>query len=233
MIATLAELFEGLPHVMFCAKGVDGRYLAINHAFLDRTTVVETAQVLGATAHDLFPAELADSYEAQDAVVLESGRSLRGELELIRRPDGSIGWYVTTKTRLAGSDGTVLGIASVSVDLRAAADGPATSHAGLATAIAFAREHCTDQVRVSDLADLAGVSDQQLDRAMRRMLGVTPKQLLLRFRLEEALVRLASTDAPISEIATDCGYYDQSAFTRQFRRVVGMTPGAYRSSLHH
>jgi AraC-like DNA-binding protein len=51
---------------------------------------------------------------------------------------------------------------------------------------------------------------------------------VLRLRLEHALAELDTTDDPIAEIAQRCGYYDQSAFTRHFTKVVGMSPGAYR-----
>jgi transcriptional regulator GlxA family with amidase domain len=121
----------------------------------------------------------------------------------------------------------VVAIASVSVDLRMPADGPGAS-SGLAAAVAVARSRCTENLSVAEIAGAAAMSSEQLERAMRRTMGVSPKQLVLRFRLEEAMRRLRETDAPIAHVASECGYYDQSAFSRQFKRVVGMSPGAYR-----
>ena len=40
--------------------------------------------------------------------------------------------------------------------------------------------------------------------------------------------RLRQTDDPLSQIALDCGYADQTAFSRQFRRTVGVSPGVSR-----
>ena len=230
MIAdALADLLTDVPHVMFCIKGLDGRYVSVNQAFADRAGAHTPAEVVGRSATELFPAELALNYERQDAMVLRTGQSLRSELEMITRPDGSIGWYVTSKTRL-GTAEKPLGIASVSVDLRVPADasGP---HGGLALAISFARAHATESKTVSDVAAAAGLTTTQLERSLRRALGISTKQLMLRFRLEMALACLRSTDSSMAQIANECGYYDQSAFTRQFRRVVGMSPGAYRSSI--
>jgi len=224
-IRAMAELLTDVPHVMFCVKDVDGRYVAVNQAFADRVGIAAPADVIGLTAGDLFPPELATSYERQDAAIRSTGRPLRNELELILRPDGSIGWYVTSKTLTSGS------IASVSVDLRAPADAGAGTNAGVAAAVAFARLHSSEQLTVAELAAAARLSVTQMDRAVRRALGLSAKQLLLRMRLEEAILRLRTTQAPVAEIASECGYYDQSAFTRQFRRVVGMSPGAYRSAL--
>ena len=47
-------------------------------------------------------------------------------------------------------------------------------------------------------------------------------------RIGRACDRLRHTEAPLSELALECGYADQAAFTRQFRKSVGLTPGAYR-----
>ena len=234
-IEAMAQLLTDVPHVMFCVKDAAGRYLAVNQAFADRAGRASPADVIGLTAGDLFPPELAMSYERQDASIRASGRPLRNELELILRPDGSVGWYVTSKTLTSSpftSSPTSGAIASVSVDLRAPADAGAGTNAGVAAAVAFARLHSSEPVTVAELAAAARLTASQMDRAIKRTLGLSAKQLLLRMRLEEAVLRLRTTEMPVAQIASECGYYDQSAFTRQFRRVVGMSPGAYRSALH-
>jgi AraC-like DNA-binding protein len=84
-------------------------------------------------------------------------------------------------------------------------------------------------VPVGDVAAAASMSVVQLERTIRRTIGISVRQLLVRFRVERAIALLDTTDSTLSDIAARCGYYDQSAFTRQFRRVVGVSPGAYRS----
>ena len=227
-ISALDDLLTDVPHVMFCVKDTDGRYVAVNQAFADRAGKAGPTDVVGKRASDLFPAELADSYEQQDARILATGQPLRNELELILRPDGSVGWYVTSKT-LLGPARAPTAIASVSVDLRAPADAGG-ANAKVAAAVAYGRAHSTEPVPVADLAAAAELSVPQLERAVKRALGLSAKQLMLRFRLEEAMLRLRTADAPVAQIATECGYYDQSAFTRQFKKVVRMSPGAYRAA---
>jgi len=85
---------------------------------------------------------------------------------------------------------------------------------------------------VSEMAAAAGVSVTQLERLSKRVLGLTPKQLILRFRLEEALRLLDTSTDSIATIASSCGYYDQSAFTRHFKRAVGMAPATFRTMSH-
>ena len=228
VVATLAEVFAGVPHVMFCVKAPDGRYLAVNQAFAERAGHAAPGTVLGHTAADLFPADLAATYQAQDDRLFSTGTAMRNELELILRPDGSRGWYVTNKTRLVDERGTVLGIVAVSYDLHTA-ETVDRRHANLQAAIDLARESYAEPLKVADLATAAGMTSTQLERSMRRILGMSPKQLLIRTRLEAAMRQLDETDHTVAAIAGACGFYDQSSFTRQFQRVVGITPGAYRA----
>jgi AraC-like DNA-binding protein len=227
VLRAMAGLLDDLPHVMFCAKDRTGTYLVVNQAFADRAGVREPSRVVGRSACDLFDEELATSYTRQDDELWSSRQPLRNQLELITRTDGSLGWYVTTKVLVAEGDGREF-LASLSVDLRAAGDGP-TAHAGVAAAVDYARAHCTEHVPVGDVAAAAEMSVVQLERTTRRIIGISVRQLLVRFRVERAIALLDSTDSTLSDIAARCGYYDQSAFTRQFRRVVGVSPGAYRS----
>ena len=229
VLRAMADLLDDVPHVMFCAKDQSGAYLLVNQAFADRAGARSPDDVVGRHVEDLFDAELAASYSRQDAELWSSRQPLRNQLELIRRPDGTLGWYVTTKVLIVEIDASSF-LASVSVDLRAAGDAP-TAHAGVAAAVAYLRGHCTHQVRVGDVAAAAAMSVVQLERATRRIIGMSVRQLLVRFRVERAIGLLVTTDLALSDIAARCGYYDQSALTRQFRRVVGVSPGAYRAQV--
>jgi len=53
---------------------------------------------------------------------------------------------------------------------------------------------------------------------------------VIKARIEEACRRLSQTTESIGRIAQECGYADHSAFTRQFRARVGVTPRGFRSS---
>lgn len=227
-LEAVTEVLATTPHVMFCIKSATGEYFAANRAFADRAGVAGAGDVVGRTARDLFPAELAERYEAQDRRVVETGRMLSNELELITRPDGSFGWFLTSKSRWTADDGTV-GVVSVSVDLRTPVDA-AAPHGRLAVAVDLARRCFADPLEVADLAAAAEMSVAQLERTSRRVLGLSPKQLVMRFRLEEGIGLLQTSELPIAEVARRCGYYDQSAFSRHFRKVVGTSPAAYRAA---
>lgn len=222
----LLGLFEGLPHVMFSLKDERGHYLAANQAFADRAGCRSPGEVVGRTAAALFGPELAVSYDAQDAVLLATGRPVRRHLELITRPDGSLGWYVTNKALVPSPLTDAAAIAAVSVDEHAPVDDAAMD--GLGRALGHIREHSAESIPLAALAALAGASPAALERRMRRVLGLSPRQLILRTRLDEAVHRLVRTDMSLATIATTCGFFDQAAMTRQMREVLGVTPGAMR-----
>ncbi|HEY1244907.1 MAG TPA: AraC family transcriptional regulator [Hyphomicrobiaceae bacterium] len=82
---------------------------------------------------------------------------------------------------------------------------------------------------LADLARAAGMSPFHFLRTFRQVAGMTPHQYVLRTRLSRAAVRLRTSHEPISVIAFDAGFGDLSTFNRRFRRLMGCTPGAYRS----
>lgn len=225
-LAVFIDLVEGMPQVMAAAKDGQGRYLYVNRGFADRVGR-RSRDVVGRTIADFFAGELAASYVAQDEQVLRTGKSLQGHLELIVRADGRLGWYLTSKTRLLDDDDEVLGIAVMSVDLQSQMD---SAHSGLARALDEVRRDVSRPWRVSEIASVAGLSSTQLERLCRRTLGMSPRGVLQRLRVEEAVRLLSTTSMTAGEIAAACGFYDQSSFTRQFRSVLGLTPGAYRRS---
>lgn len=224
-------LLDELVNVMFCAKGLDGRYVAVNPAFVRRSGRASRRDVIGLRATDLFPAPQAEHYEEQDAEIFATGKPLRDELELIRRPDRSFGWYLTTKLPVIeegdGTENRVTGLVSISRDLEAPDDSGLDS---LSRVVDLVRDRLADSLRVADLAAAAECSDAQLERRMKRVFGLTPGQYILRVRVDRARQLLSSTQTPLAEIAAQVGFYDQASFTRRFARLTGQTPAQYRAT---
>lgn len=224
----LLTLMDGLAGTMFCAKDTDGRYVAVNRAFVARTNERSRRAVLGRRAGDLFIADLAERYEEQDRAVLGTGRALQHELELIRRPGGTPGWYLTSKVPVR-ADGVVVGLLSVSEDLRTG-DPADVAVASLSRVVALVAEHLDRTLTVAELAAAAGCSTSTLDRRMRRVFSLSPQQYVLRARIDRAAALLRDTPMPIAEVATACGFYDQAVFTRTFGRLAGETPSQFRKA---
>lgn len=81
------------------------------------------------------------------------------------------------------------------------------------------------------LAQELKVSERTLHRRLSNACGETPKDFIDRVRLETAKISLETTSKSIREVAQNVGYGDEASFRRSFKRVFGLTPGAYRSTI--
>lgn len=78
--------------------------------------------------------------------------------------------------------------------------------------------------QVADICERYAISERSLQRLTRRRVGLSPKWLIQRRRLHRASEELRGSPVTIAEVAVRLGYADQAHFTRDFRRVTGMTP---------
>ncbi|NUA25893.1 helix-turn-helix transcriptional regulator [Cupriavidus basilensis] len=84
---------------------------------------------------------------------------------------------------------------------------------------------------VESLAQHAGMGVRALQRLFQDYVGVSPKWVLRRYRLQEAAWRLARGEpVGLAQLAADLGYFDQAHLTRDFTRLVGVSPGDYQRS---
>ncbi|MFZ6647044.1 AraC family transcriptional regulator [Undibacterium sp. TJN25] len=85
--------------------------------------------------------------------------------------------------------------------------------------------------RVEDLAEQAQTGMRALQQLFSDYVGVSPKWVIRRYRLQEAADRLAGGDAlDLAELAHGLGYFDQAHLTRDFRKLVGKAPAEYRKA---
>jgi len=90
------------------------------------------------------------------------------------------------------------------------------------------RRHCHEPIGRDDAAAAACMSPAHFSRLFRRHFGRTFTETMARIRIDRAAGLLATTERPLSLVALECGFSDQSYFTKVFRRLRGMTPLAYR-----
>jgi AraC family transcriptional regulator len=88
--------------------------------------------------------------------------------------------------------------------------------------------HLDRPIRNEELATLVRLNPSHFGRAFRNSFGEPPHEYVIRRRVERAQGLMLSTDAPLSEIALDCGLADQAHLTRLFRRIAGESPRAWR-----
>ena len=88
-----------------------------------------------------------------------------------------------------------------------------------------------DRLTVGQLAAEAQVHPVHLARAFRQYFDCSPGEYLRRRRIDRLRVLLRTSDLPLSEVALDAGFADQSQMTTAFRRATGITPREYRRSV--
>ena len=93
---------------------------------------------------------------------------------------------------------------------------------------AYLEERLGSRIRTTELASLVSLSTSHFSRSFRKAFGEPPRAYIMRLRVQRAQLLMLQTRQPLAQIALDCGLCDQCYFTRVFRRVVGMTPMAWR-----
>lgn len=221
------RLFDGVPDIVFFVKDAQGRYMAVNDTLAMRCGLANKEKALGLTAEELFPAPLGNAFALQDREILRGGGPIRDHLELHLYPGGRSGWCLTFKEPVVGKNGRVVGICGISRDLHSPGE-QGENFAALSAAIEHIHRHYDEPLRLPPLAEMAGLSVYQFDQRIRALFHVTAGQYLVKVRIDAACIRLSTTTEQIAQIALSCGYSDQSAFSRQFKQAVGISPLAYR-----
>ncbi len=221
------EIFDAVPDCVFFIKDREGRYVSVNRALVERCGKKEKRELIGRTAREVFPAHLGESFTEQDFEVIREGRAIRGQLELHLHPNGDQGWCLTWKEPVVNVEGKTIGVSGISRDISSRSEAPHDFEA-VATVLDYIESHLDETLRLDDLAEKAELSGFQLDQRIRALFDLTTGQYITRRRIELACYLLERSEESIGFIALDCGYGDQSSFTRQFRQSVGITPGAYR-----
>jgi len=225
------ELFDRVPDVVFFVKDLHGRYRVVNQTLVTRCGGRSKNDLLDRTAREVFPAPLGIRFLEQDLAVCRTGSAITLQLELHLYPTRLEGWCLTDKIPLRDHEGVVVGLAGISRDLHPTGE-DAEGFAELAAVLDHTRDRFGSQLRVEDLARIAGLSIYQLNRRLRLLFGITASQLLTKTRIDAASAMLRTTSRPVADIAHACGYFDQSAFSRVFRRTAGLTPRQYRERHH-
>jgi PAS domain S-box-containing protein len=219
-------IFEHLPGVFFFVKDAQGRHIAANSVTFERFGIKSERELVGAMDEKFFPPEVAKAFREDDQKVIRSGKPLINRLEVWYDEQRNLNWFLCTKLPVRDKGGKVIGVMGIT-----RRDEERLRHHDVrevTAAVQHARKNCDKAVTTTELAQAAGVSERHLHRQLRKTLGLSPYELVLRTRIQSAAEALAKTSATIIEIALNHGFCDQSAFTQQFRKRTGMTPKQFR-----
>jgi AraC-like DNA-binding protein len=224
----LLRLFDFLPDVSFFIKDREGRFMALSLNKFEHCGVMREEEAIGKTDHDFFAASRADAYRMDDLAVMDSGEPIINRMEAAPETLGSPRLVATSKIPLRDRRGEVIGIAGFSRPVDQLG-----SHSDLSDRFGIVIEHVhghfDQSLTSSELATMAGLSVSQFERRFRDAFGTSPRQYLVRIRVDAAAKLLTETERTVSEIALECGFHDHSHFSRSFRKLMQVTPTGYRA----
>ncbi|MEX2962087.1 GlxA family transcriptional regulator [Microbulbifer sp. TYP-18] len=93
------------------------------------------------------------------------------------------------------------------------------------------REHCSEEVRLSEVASRFDMSVRSFNRRFKLATGQTPLQYLQHVRVDMARELLQSSNLSVNEIAEKVGYQDMGHFTALFKKFLATTPSDYRTTV--
>ena len=225
--ALAEKLFDCLPDIVFFIKDTQGRYLTVNETLVERCGLANKPALIGQTAVDVLGQTLGQRYVEQDLSVIKTGQALIQFLELHNYRSGELGWCLTTKLPITDASGQCTGLIGISQDLKWP-DASQPSFVHLCDTIKTIESQLDQKISIREMAEMANLSLYQLDRRMKMIYGLTAGKWLLKTRISLASERLIESQDSILDIAFSIGYSDQSAFTKQFKNVTGLSPHKFR-----
>jgi PAS domain S-box-containing protein len=220
------EAVDQLGDVYFWVKDTDRRFVYYSRPFAALMGFGQT-DLIGLRDEDVSPEYLVEKYRSDDLRVLEAGEHLAEMIELVHNEDGSYDWFSTTKFPVRVPRDGIIGVAGITRNVSRRQH--ATSRfLGLAPAVELIMTQFHRDLPVEVLARHVSLSPSQFNRQFKARFGVTPHAYLRQVRLAAACNLLSASELSIAEVATQCGYSDQSHLTHDFVARKGMSPGRYR-----
>ncbi|GAB1541897.1 hypothetical protein NUACC21_45700 [Scytonema sp. NUACC21] len=96
----------------------------------------------------------------------------------------------------------------------------------------YIHAHLNQNIKLADLAGSVGMSQYYFVRLFKQSMGIAPYQYVIQQRVERAMQLLKQGKVTITDIALQCGFANQSHFTKHFRKITGVTPRSYQQIPH-
>jgi AraC-like DNA-binding protein len=224
---SVLELFESLPQVSFYAKDTESRFVRVNRHFVETHGAQGEEELIGLSDRDFHPPVMAEAYITEDRRVMKERRAILNQVWLVFHADRLPQWYVSTKVPLFDAAGNVIGIAGAMYPIEQPAEHE-RHFRELSSVIRHIDRHFADHVSMTEMAALSRLSATHFNRRFQQLLRMTPSAYLRSVRVQAARRLLGTTHRSLAQIAQQCGFTDQSHFTRCFREATGLTPAHYR-----
>lgn len=166
--------------------------------------------------------ELLPTFAQNDSLIYGIGQSLKSTLELPQQGDRL---YIDALTATL-SVHLLRNYCARSPKLPSYKDG--LPQYKLRQVLEYIHAHVHEEIQLTDLSAIVGISQYYFLRLFKQSVGVTPHRYLQQQRIEQAKLLLKQRNMAIVDIALACGFANQMHFTKSFRQSTGMTPKNYQ-----
>jgi PAS domain S-box-containing protein len=227
----LEQLFENVPNLSFWVKDREGRYVTANQNCVKMCSRRTEDDLIGHNDFEFYTKHNAEAFQRDDLSVVKSGQKIVDRVEPITSDDGSIRWFSTNKMPLYGRDGRIIGVAGTTRVLDTEGT-PDPVYAEFAGVIDHINKHYAQPIEIESLARMMSLSMSQFERRFKQVFQEAPVRFILKIRVNEACKLLVNTRRPVAWIARATGFFDQSYFSKQFSRRMGLSPRQYREKYY-
>lgn len=223
---TMKNMFDLVRDVTFNMIDDQDRVMAFNRRNRENCNFRDDADFVARNLYDLFPKVLADVYSSRNREVRESGRPIV-EKTYSHAADRSTDIKIVSIYPLRDVKGRIVGTTSITRALESGSNKPDWYQA-IRAAVAYIDDHFREKLSIEALARVSNMSRSAFRRAFASIMETTPGAYITTIRINKARKLLSETNKTISDIAEECGFYDQSHFTKAFIRLRRQSPGEYR-----
>jgi len=221
------SVFDNLPDTLFYVKDVNFRWVTCNEASLRFLNFSSKKEIYGAVESDFFPKVIADAIRQDDIRVIRNNRNIINRAELVIDKRALPTWVTTNKKPLVDQQGEVIGLVGTT-QLLHKLDGLPDEYQPFTKTMTYIQENIDKPILIEDLAAIMQLSPSQFRKRFKALFQLSPQEFILKTRLKRAARLLSETEYPLVKVAIQCGYCDQSYFTKQFNSFYGSTPKQYR-----
>jgi LacI family transcriptional regulator len=174
------------------------------------------------------PEEIAILGRSNDPVICETMRPTLSSMDLDARQVGYVAAGMLDRMMAGEKTNELILVPPSHVEVRQSTDLMVIEDADVVQAMQYIRDFACTSIDVPRVAEEIGLSRRVLERRFQQYLGRSPKEEIMRIRIETAKMLLARTDQSRENIARRCGFASPTYFSMAFHRLVGMKPQAYR-----
>jgi AraC-like DNA-binding protein len=223
----ILQLFDFLPNVFLHIKDIHQQFLWMNVALREHLGEKENMGFLNKTDSDYFDPNLVFLYQREDNEVITTRRPVFNQPWFVPGQNNEQKWFLSSKIPLLDAEGKVVATAGLMRNLSQEYE-TANPLNEMKTVIDYIFAHYHEKITLDTLASLVFLSPRQFERRFYEIFCLSPSNFILKVRIDKAIRCLVESEVSITQIAINCGFYDNSYFTRQFKKMTEMSPLQFR-----